>query len=101
MEGQFVQIVPNLFAHAVLFFGWVGVFEGLRHTNWRAPIFYPLRYAIVPKRCRENGHSERERFKMAIFPVSLGKNRISQQVEDWGSLISVPQALRVGWVSPS
>ena len=32
---------------------------------------------------------------MAIFPVSRGKNRISQGVEDWGSLISVPQAHRV------
>ena len=31
---------------------------------------------------------------MAIFPVSLGENRISQGVEDWGSLISVPSALR-------
>ena len=31
---------------------------------------------------------------MAIFPVSLGKNRISQGVEDWGSLISVPWALK-------
>ena len=31
---------------------------------------------------------------MAIFPVSRGENRISQGVEDWGSLISVPSALR-------
>ena len=31
---------------------------------------------------------------MAIFPVSRGKNHISQGVEDWGSLISVPLALR-------
>ena len=36
---------------------------------------------------RGSGHSERERFKVAIFPVSLGENRISQGVEDWGSLI--------------
>ena len=28
--------------------------------------------------------------KWPIFPVSLGKNRISQGVEDWGSLSSVP-----------
>ena len=27
---------------------------------------------------------------VAIFLLSLGENRISQGVEDWGSLISVP-----------
>ena len=32
--------------------------------------------------------------KTAIFPVSRGKNRILQGVEDRGSLISVPLALR-------
>ena len=31
---------------------------------------------------------------MAIFPVLRGKNRISQGVEDWGSPISAPWALR-------
>ena len=44
----------------------------------------------MSERYRENGHSERKRFKMAIFPVSGGTNRISQGAEDWGSLISVP-----------
>ena len=37
---------------------------------------------------------------MVIFPVSRGKNRISQGVEDWGSLISVPYALRVFFRKP-
>ena len=36
---------------------------------------------------------------MAIFPFSRGKNRISQGVENRGSLISVPLALRVLGVS--
>ena len=40
-------------------------------------------YAIFSKRYRENGHSERKRFKMAAFPVSRGrKSHISQGVED-------------------
>ena len=30
------------------------------------------------------------RLRVAIFPVSLGENRISHGVEDRGSLISVP-----------
>ena len=34
-------------------------------------------------------------FKMAVFPFSRGKNRISQEVENRASLISVPLALRV------
>ena len=36
-------------------------------------------------------------FEKAVFPFSRGKNRISQGVENWGSLIShisVPLALR-------
>ena len=36
----------------------------------------------------------------AIFPFSRGKNRISQGVENRGSPISVPLALRVGTVVP-
>ena len=39
---------------------------------------------------RENCHVEALPLRVAIFLVSLGKNRISQGVEDWGSLISVP-----------
>ena len=34
-------------------------------------------------------------FEKAVSPFSRGKNRISQGVEDRGSLISVPLALRV------
>ena len=33
-------------------------------------------------------------FEKAVFPFSRGKNGISQGVENWGSLISVPLALR-------
>ena len=38
----------------------------------------------------ENGHFEALPLRVAIFPVSLGANCISQGVEDRGSLISVP-----------
>ena len=34
-------------------------------------------------------------FEKAVFPFSHGKNRISQGVENRGSLISAPLALRV------
>ena len=43
-----------------------------------------------PTRYRENGHFEALPLRVAIFPASLGENRISQGVEEWGSLISVP-----------
>ena len=46
---------------------------------------------------REKGKSafvERFSLKMAVFPFLRGKNRISQGVENRGSLISVPLALR-------
>ena len=33
-------------------------------------------------------------FEKAVFPLSRGKNRIPQGVENRGSLISVPLALR-------
>ena len=36
------------------------------------------------------------KWPFSFFLVSLGENRISQGVDDWGSLISVPQALRFG-----
>ena len=51
---------------------------------------------MFPMRERENGLS-REGFSStkAVFPFSRGKNRISQGVENRGSLISVPLALRV------
>ena len=35
-------------------------------------------------------------FRMAVFPFSRGKNRISHEVENRGSRISVPLALREG-----
>ena len=66
--------------------------EGLRLVS---PIFYPLRYAIFPTRYRENGHFEVLPLRVAIFPVSRGKNRILQGVENRGSLITVPLALGV------
>ena len=59
------------------------------------PIFYPLRDAILPTRERENGLFNEKPSTKAIFPFSRGKNRISRGVENRGSLISVPLALRV------
>ena len=44
---------------------------------------------------RGNGLCRRFFFEKAVFPFSRGKNRISQGVENRGSLISVPLALRV------
>ena len=65
------------------------VSEGLRHTTYLvSPNLLPLAICDFSKGYRENGHSERTRFKVAIFPVSRGKNRISQGVEDWGSLLT-------------
>ena len=69
--------------------------EGQRHTNWWAPIFHPLRDAIFPTRVRENGLFKEKPSTKAAFPFSRGKNRISQGVENRGSPISVPLALRV------
>ena len=48
-----------------------------------SPDFLPLRDAIFPTRERENR-----------FPFLTWENRISQWVENRGSLISVPLALR-------
>ena len=56
--------------------------------------FYPLRDAIFPTRERENGLFKENPSTKAVFPFSRGKNRISQGVENRGSLISVPLALR-------
>ena len=55
----------------------------------------PLRDAIFPTRERGNGLCRGIFFEKAVFPFSCGKNRISQGVENRGSLISVPLALRV------
>ena len=57
---------------------------------------------MFPTRERENGlfkeglspFQRRSFFEKAVFPFSRGKNRISHGVENRGSLISVPLALR-------
>ena len=53
-----------------------------------------LRHAILPTRRRESGHFEGICLIMASFPVSCGKNRMSQGVENRGPPTSVPLALR-------
>ena len=50
---------------------------------------------IFPTGERGNGHFKEKPSTKAVFPFSHGKNRISQGVENRGSLISVPLALRV------
>ena len=50
---------------------------------------------IFPTRERETGLFGEKPSTKAIFPFSRGKNRIWQGVENRGSLISVPLALRV------
>ena len=47
-----------------------------------------------PMRESENGLFRGFLFEKAILPVSHGKNRMSQGVENRGSQISVPLALR-------
>ena len=54
----------------------------------------PVQDAIFPTRERENGLFKEKPSTKAIFPSSHGKNRISQGVENRGSLINVPLALR-------
>ena len=44
---------------------------------------------------RENSHFQADPRKMANFPMSRGKNRMPQGVENRGSLFSVPLAFRV------
>ena len=46
---------------------------------------------------RENGLFKAKPSTKAVFPFSRGKNRISQGVENRGSLISAPLALSVFW----
>ena len=48
-----------------------------------------------PTRERENGLFKEKPSTKAVFPFLRGKNRISQGVENRGSLISVPLAVRV------
>ena len=49
---------------------------------------------MFPTRERQIGLCGGFFFEKAVFPFSRGKNRISQGVENRGSLISVPLALR-------
>ena len=58
------------------------------------PRFYPLRDAIFPTRERANGLVKQKPSTKAFFPFLRGKIRIPQGVENRGSLISVPLALR-------
>ena len=55
-----------------------------------SPNLPPLAICDFSHAIQENGHFEALPLRVAIFPVSRGKNRISQGVEDLGSLISVP-----------
>ena len=54
----------------------------------------PCEMRFFPTRERENGLFKEKTSTKAVSPFSRGKNRISQGVENWGSLISVPLALR-------
>ena len=47
---------------------------------------------MFPTRQREKNHIEANPLKIVIFPVAHGKNRMSEEVENWGSPISVPVA---------
>ena len=65
----------------------LGVFNFFKKSSSRSQV---LRDAIFPTRERENGLFKESFFEKAVFPFSRGKNRISQGVENRGSLISVP-----------
>ena len=52
-----------------------------------------------PREKGKTAFSKEKPSKKAISPFSPGKNRISQGVENRGSLISVPLALRVVAIS--
>ena len=55
----------------------------------------PCEMRFFPTRERENGLFKEKPLKKAVFPFSRGKNRILQGVENRGSLISVPLALKI------
>ena len=59
-----------------------------------SPDFRPSARCVFPTRERENGLFKEKPSTKAVFPFPHGKNRISQGVENRGSLISVPLALR-------
>ena len=66
---------------------------------WHGALISEPRFS-TPARCdfsnarRGNGLCQGFFFEKAVFPLSRGKNRISQGVENRGSLISAPLALR-------
>ena len=55
----------------------------------------PCQMRFFPREKEETVFVEGFFLRKAVFPFSRGKNRISQGVENRGSLISVPLALRV------
>ena len=57
-------------------------------------LFLPLARCDFSHARKENGLFKEKPSTKAIFPFSRGKNRILQGVENRGSLISVPLALR-------
>ena len=69
----------------------IGEFSALRVVSSH---FLPPARCDLPTRERENGLCQRKTSTKVVFPFSRGENRISQGVENRGSLISVPLALR-------
>ena len=55
----------------------------------------PCEMRFFPREKGESGLRRGFVFEKAVFPFSRGKNCISQGVENRGSLISVPLALKV------
>ena len=55
---------------------------------------YSLRQAISPRETGKWAIFKEKPSTKAIFPLSRGKNGMSQGVENRGSLVSVPLALR-------
>ena len=54
----------------------------------------PCNLRFFPRDTEKTGHFQANPLTMANFAVSHGKNRMSQRVENPGSLISAPLALR-------
>ena len=61
-----------------------------RGTLISEPDFYPLRHAIFPSWHRENHLFKANPLKIANFPCVTWEDRMSQGVENRGSVISVP-----------
>ena len=58
----------------------------------------PCEMRFFPREERENGLCQGFFFEKAVFPFSRGKNCILQRVENRGSPINMPLALRVGFL---